>query len=115
MEIKGRITEIRNTNVVSDKFQKREFEITEQGVDYPNVFILEFIKDKTSLLDNFRVGQDVTVQANLNGRSWTNNEGKKYNFLTLQAWKIELQKEYAPEVDNTDFNAPQQDDEDLPW
>ena len=111
VSIKGKITRIDNTQNISDNFQKRLFEITQEG-DYANTFECEFIKDKCSILDSYRVGQYVNLEANLIGRNWTNQQGKTMNFKTIQAWKIELQKEYSnnPDVDDAPTFADDNDD-----
>jgi len=86
--IKGVITEIKETQNVSEKFKKREFEVKETQGDYPNTYLIEFIQDKCDVLNAYNIGVEVEVHANLNGRKWTNKDGKVFNFLTLQAWKI---------------------------
>ena len=86
MEITGRIKLIRDTQVVSDKFKKREFVITTDG-EYPDHIQCEFIQDKCSLLDSYNVNQMVTVGINIRGREWTKDGVTRY-FNTIQAWKI---------------------------
>jgi hypothetical protein len=87
MEIQGRIKLIRDAQVISDKFQKREFVITTDG-QYPEHIQCEFVQDKCSLLDSFNVNQMVTVSINLKGREWTDKTGQVKYFNTIQAWKI---------------------------
>jgi hypothetical protein len=86
--ITGRIAVLKPTQVVSDKFSKREFviETTEQ---YPQLIPMEFQMDKCSLLDNFKLGQEVSVSVNLRGRKWTSPQGEDKYFATIQAWRIE--------------------------
>lgn len=89
IEIKGRIVGINETIVVSDAFSKREFKVitTDQ---YPNTYKVQVTKDKCSLLDKFKVGDEVNVHCNLNGRDWTNPTTQIIsNFLTLDCWRIE--------------------------
>jgi len=88
MEIQGRIKLIKDTQVISDKFSKREFVVTTDG-NYPQHILCEFTKDKCSLLDSYNVNQLVTVSININGREWTNKDGEVKYFNTIQAWKIE--------------------------
>jgi hypothetical protein len=84
----GIITVINETNVVSDKFQKREFVVTDNSM-YPQQVMFELVQDNVSLLDSYKVGDDVSVSYNLNGRPWTNPQGEIKFFNTLKAWKIE--------------------------
>ena len=41
-------------------------------------------------MDNFKVGQQVEVFWNLNGKEWTSPAGEVKYFNTLEAWKIEV-------------------------
>jgi hypothetical protein len=89
IEIKGRIVGINDTIVVSDNFSKREFKVVTDET-YPNTFKIQVTKDKCSLLDKFKVNDEVNVSCNLNGRDWTNPTTQIVsNFLTLDCWKIE--------------------------
>ena len=82
MEVTGTIKLINETVTFDSGFSKREFVITTDE-QYPQDIKLEFFKDKTSVLDNYEVGQSVTVGFNLRGSEYN---GKYY--VNLQAWKI---------------------------
>lgn len=105
--ITGRLHLVKPTQVVSDKFSKREFviETTEQ---YPQLISIEFTQDKCGLLDSYQVGETVTVDFNLRGREWN---GKYFN--TLQAWKISreagstVQSVALKDVETTHLHTPQ--------
>jgi hypothetical protein len=49
-----------------------------------SIITFELINDKTSLIDAFGVGEEITVSFNLKGREW-----KEKFFNTLEAWKVE--------------------------
>jgi hypothetical protein len=87
MNIKGKIKVINPTIVVSDKFSKREF-VVETEETYPQPISIQLTKDKCSLLDLFKVGQDVEVSVNLRGREWNSPQGETKYFNTIEAWKI---------------------------
>jgi hypothetical protein len=87
MTIKGKIKVINPTNVVSDKFSKREF-VVETEETYPQPVLIQLTQDKCSLLDLFKVGQDVEVSVNLKGREWNSPQGKTKYFNTIEAWRI---------------------------
>ncbi len=87
MEVTGKIKMINPTQVVSDKFSKREFVITTNET-YPQDLMIQITQDKCSLLDIFKVGDNVTVSINLRGREWTNPQGEVKYFNTIEAWKI---------------------------
>jgi hypothetical protein len=56
---------------------------------YPQPLLIEFVQDKTSLPDNFSVGQQVKVSINLKGREWTSPQGETKYFNSIQGWRIE--------------------------
>lgn len=72
----------------SNGFRKREVVITTQE-QYPQHLLVEFVQDKTSLLDSFKEGQAVKVSINLRGREWTNPQGETKYFNSIQGWRIE--------------------------
>jgi hypothetical protein len=87
MNIKGKIKVINPTIVVSDKFSKREF-VVETEETYPQPILIQLTQDKCTLLDLFRVGQDVEVSVNLKGREWNSPQGETKYFNTIEAWRI---------------------------
>ena len=100
MEIKGKIKLIGETQTFGDKgFRKRELIITTED-QYPQHILIEFVQDKTDLLDKFAVGQDIKVGININGREWVNPQGETKYFNSLQGWRIDIEsntpKQAAP-------------------
>jgi single-strand DNA-binding protein len=81
-ELKGTIKAVMDTMTFNSGFAKREFVVTTKD-QYPQDIKLALVKDKTSLLDQFKPGQEVTVSFDLRG-----NEYKGRYFVDLQAWKI---------------------------
>jgi hypothetical protein len=88
-ELKGTIKVIKPTEVISDKFKKREFVVTDNSSQYPQIIAFQCVQDKCSLLDNYSVGQDVKVNFNLRGREWAGKDNVVKYFISLDAWKIE--------------------------
>ncbi|MCD8482406.1 MAG: DUF3127 domain-containing protein [Verrucomicrobia bacterium] len=64
-------------------FTKREFVVTTDE-RFPQDIKLDLLKEKTDLVNGYKVGDAVTVQFDLRGREYN---GRYYNDLT--AWKIE--------------------------
>lgn len=90
MEIKGKIVELFQTQQVTDTFKKREFVLEfAENPQYPEFVKFEMIQDKCGLLDNYQVGNEVTIAFNLKGRKWNDPKGGVKYFNTLQAWKIQ--------------------------
>ena len=81
---------------VSDKFRKREFVITENSSQYPQILSFQLTQDRCSLIDNVNLGDEIKVHFNLRGREWTNAQGEVKYFNSLEAWKIEGGKATAP-------------------
>ncbi|WP_203294704.1 DUF3127 domain-containing protein [Luteirhabdus pelagi] len=89
MEVQGKIKMIDETKTYGNNgFRKREVVITTEE-QYPQHLMIEFVQDKTDLLNNFQVGQNVKIQINLRGREWTNPQGETKYFNSIQGWRIE--------------------------
>jgi hypothetical protein len=92
-EISGRITEIYQTQQVTDKFKKREFilevkETNNTGFEFIEYIKFQTVQDKCSLLDGLNLNDQVKVSFNLRGRKWE-KDGQTSYFTNLDAWKIE--------------------------
>lgn len=89
MEIQGRIRRIFDTQEVgANGFKKRDVVVTTEE-QYPQHISIQFVQDKTALLDSFNAGDLVRVSADLRGREWVNPQGEAVYFNTIQGWKIE--------------------------
>ncbi len=89
MEVQGKIKVIGETQTFgSNGFRKREVVVT-TAEQYPQSIMVEFVQDKTDLLNNFALGQDVKISINLRGREWTNPQGEIKYFNSIQGWRIE--------------------------
>lgn len=88
MEIEGTVKVISATETVGNGFTKRQIVVTTNET-YPQHISIEFVKDKTSLLDAYKEGQQVKVSINLRGREWTSPQGETKYFNSIQGWRIE--------------------------
>lgn len=115
----GVIKHIGDTVQVSEKFQKREFVVTELSDKDPNYdqhISFQITQDKCDMLSSFGAGQSVTVSFNLRGREWTSPQGEVKYFNTLEAWRVEPSDEaLSPAPIAAAPAAVAQDDEDLPF
>jgi hypothetical protein len=76
--------------VVSDKFKKREFVLTDNTSQYPQHVSFQLAQDKCGLIESFEVGQEIKVSFNLRGREWNDpKSGQMKYFNSLDAWRIE--------------------------
>ncbi len=102
-------------------FKKRELVVTTDE-QYPQMIMIEFVQDKTDLLNSYKVGQDVKVSINLRGREWINPEGVAKYFNAIQGWRIESlaqgsSSQAGPPVDKFEPASSVSDEEpdDLPF
>ncbi len=95
MEIQGTIKLIDETKTYGNNgFRKRELVLTTEE-QYPQHLMIEFVQDKTELLNNFNQGQKVKISINLRGREWTNPQGETKYFNSIQGWRIEAMEQEA--------------------
>ncbi|RYD53417.1 MAG: DUF3127 domain-containing protein [Sphingobacteriales bacterium] len=92
LEIIGKLLVKYDTQVVSDRFKKREFVLemideTPNG-NYTNYARMQLVQNKTELLDRFNEGDSVKVSFNIKGSKYEKNGTTSY-FTNLDAWRIE--------------------------
>ena len=121
--VNGRLKVINDTQVISDKFQKREFVITTNDT-YPQDVLFQLTQERVSALDNFNQNDMVSVSFNLRGREWTSPSGEVKYFNSLDVWKVDKVAENAaaptpPDVEPTTVDTAQttvdEDEDDLPF
>ena len=103
MELEGKVKVIGDVQTFGEKgFKKRELVITTDE-QYPQHILIEFVQDKCTLLDKYKLGDGVKVEINLRGREWTNKDGEVKYFNSIQGWRIEdFGSSEAPPADNFD-------------
>jgi len=124
MEVQGKIKLIGETQTFGNNgFRKREVVITTEE-QYPQHLMIEFVQDKTDLLNNYQVGQTVKISINLRGREWVNPQGETKYFNSIQGWRIEnlenrTQANMPPIPDEDAFEPisdfKEEDHDDLPF
>lgn len=88
LKVRGTIYRIGETEVVSDKFKKRELVLKTDG-EYPQYVPIQFTQDKCNSLDKYSNGDVIEVSFNLRGRMWTDKSGVEKCFGNIEGWKIE--------------------------
>lgn len=88
MEVSGKIRFIGAEQQVSATFKKRELVVSTEE-QYPQHISINFVQDKTELIDRFATGDLVKVSINLRGREWVNPQGETKYFNDIQGWRIE--------------------------
>ncbi len=97
MEVIGKIKLIGEVQTFgANGFRKRDVVVTTDD-QYPQMISVEFHQDKTDLLNNYAVGQDVKISINLRGREWINPQGEAKYFNSIVGWRVEnLSQAAAP-------------------
>jgi hypothetical protein len=106
MTITGVLKVKKDTHVVSDKFSKREFVVTDNSSQYPQHISFQLTQDNCGVLDNFSEGQTVTVDFAIKGREWTSPQGEIKFFNTLEAYKLTANGQAAVPVTSDNLSAP---------
>lgn len=93
---------------------------TGQRSRYENKLLFEFMENKTSLLDNIKPGQVVTVSFDLQGTEITDQAGQTKHYIHVRPFGIEVrQVQQAPQPQPTSqpqpASQPQQTDNDMPF
>ena len=125
MELTGTIEKIGDIQEISANFRKRELVLRTEE-QYPQPIMIEFVQDKTSLPDQYNVGDKVTVGINIRGREWTSPKGEVKYFVSIQGWRIQAEQPAAapsaPQSAPPTFDAPETpdfsldpQDDDLPF
>ena len=95
MEVLGKVKVINPVQQVSASFKKRELVVTTEE-QYPQHIMIEFTQDKTDLLNQYNVGEQVKVSINIRGREWVSPQGETKYFNSIQGWRIEKMQAEAP-------------------
>ena len=115
-ELTGKIKLIQEPKTFDSGFTKREMVVIVEDGKYPQEINIEFVQDKTALLDNLRPGEEVTVTFDIRGREYN---GRYFN--NLVGWKLEPADSGArgtdeePPPGTDDFDAPREFDEEPPF
>lgn len=110
-KFKGIVYKVGNTDVISEKFRKRELVLTDGAAQYPQYISFTFVNDKCDLLNSLADGQETEVSFSLKGREWTSPQGDVKYFNTIEGFAVT-----GSAAINTAPSAPASgDDEDLPF
>lgn len=103
---------------VSEKFKKREFVLTDNAQSYPQTILFQLTQDRCSLIENDKIGDEVTVHFLLKGREWKNPQGEVKFFNSLDVFRVESKGSTSAPSQDSSFNneslVPRPDD-DLPF
>jgi hypothetical protein len=89
MEVQGKIKLIEETKTFGAKEFKKRGVVVTTDEQYPQDIMIEFVQDKCSVLDKYKVNDRVKIGINLRGREWVNPQGESKYFNTIQGWRID--------------------------
>lgn len=120
-QIIGKLIE-KNDVVQRGTFSSREFVLEKEnafnGKTFYNYIKFQCVQDRTNIVDNVEVGDQIHVSFNIKGNKWV-KEGKTLYFTNLDAWRVQkVAGDEAPANQEfleplTPMNAP--DEDDLPF
>jgi hypothetical protein len=119
-EVTGQIKRIDSMREYGDKgFRVREFIIETVDEKYPQPVKLQVVNDACDTLDEYNIGDNVTVAFNLRGKEM--DDGRVFN--NLQAWRMDHQEgkqtvaeaETEAAIATAEAHAAEQDDDKLPF
>lgn len=109
LQVKGKLKIKSDLQTFDSGFTKREFVIT-TAEQYPQDIKLELFKEGTKLIDSSNVGDEINVHFNIRGNEYN---GKYY--VTLQAWKIEIEAQTSSAPIAPKPLSPGNEEDDLPF
>ena len=86
--LNGVLKVINDTQVVSERFKKREVVITDNTGQYPQDISFQLAQDKTDAVNDMKVNDAVQVSFFIRGREWTSPQGEVKYFNSLDIWSI---------------------------
>lgn len=83
------IEKIHEVEKKSETFSVQRFSVKENEGQYPQVYEVQCTGKTLGVLNGYKVGDKVNIEANLNGREYQKKDGTSGVFMTLGVWKIE--------------------------
>jgi len=112
MSITGKVLNVGTTETFGAKgFRKRNL-IIETSEKYPQEVCIEFVQDNVSLLDSYKLDDNIEIEYNIRGRKWESPSGEIKYFTSIQGWKIETAVE---EVKTEQHSPDRETEDDLPF
>jgi len=88
MEVSGKIKFLNIDQKITETYTKSDVVITTDE-QYPQHIFIEFGGQKSDLLDQCKIGDNVNISINIRGREWTNPQGDVKYFNSIQGWRVE--------------------------
>jgi single-strand DNA-binding protein len=89
LEVQGKLVDVFDTQQITDKFKKREFVVETEERGYQQYVKFQLNQDKCSIIDDYKLGDEIKVAFNLSGKPYTRKTGEKDYITNIVAWKID--------------------------
>ena len=89
MKVTGKIHNVGTLRKVSEKFKSKDVVLLTDE-KFPQYITIQFTQDKTELITQNNIGEQVEVSVNLKGREWKSPQGEIKYFNTIEGWQINV-------------------------
>jgi hypothetical protein len=96
MKVTGKIHNVGALRVVSEKFKSKDVVLLTDE-KFPQYISIQFTQDKTELITQNDIGQQVEISINLRGREWKSPQGEIKYFNTIEGWQINAVQTFSAE------------------
>jgi len=119
IELVGTLYRVYPVQIVSERFQKREFVIKNKEGEYDNYVKMQLTNSKTDIIDSYKEGQEIRVSVNIGCRPYVDKNNIEQFYTNVSAWRIQpasAQSTNESQI-NSEFQHSQVNDldEDLPF
>jgi hypothetical protein len=116
----GKLHATFDTEQKTERFRLREFVLElADNPSYPQFVKFQLTGDRCEKLDDFKVGDEVTLDFSLRGREWTSPQGDVRFFNSLDVWTIDRAGAGAQSADGFGAGPPDDipppSDDDIPF
>ena len=96
MKVTGKIHFVGALRTVSEKFKSKDVVLLTDE-KFPQYITIQFTQDKTELVSQNNIGEQVEVSINLRGREWKSPTGEIKYFNTIEGWQINAAQTFSAE------------------
>jgi len=96
MKVTGKIHNVGALRVVSDKFKSKDVVLLTED-KFPQYITIQFTQEKTGLVNQEDIGENVEVSINLRGREWKSPTGEIKYFNTIEGLQINAVQTFSAE------------------
>jgi len=96
MKVTGKVHFVGALRTVSEKFKSKDVVLLTDE-KFPQYITIQFTQDKTELITQNNIGEQVEVSINLRGREWKSPTGEIKYFNTIEGWQINAAQTFSAE------------------